>query len=502
MRLFSLLIPCIFIFSCWSRTAEEWKTRTLYQIVTDRFATSDGSTPECTDLLNYCGGTFKGIERNLDYIQGMGFNAIWISPTIENSEGGYHGYWYKNFYGINNNFGTEQDFHDLVKACHDRDIWVMVDVVPNHVTPVPNNTDFSQIVPFNDAKYYHHPILPCRWVFDNQPDNHTALELCWLWGLPDLDHENEEVSKMLLDWIHDFVQTYKIDGLRADAVRHVPKWFWTEFTKAAGVFVIGEVFKAETDFVAEYQGPLDSLLNFPLQDRLYKAFHEGESMDGLKEYYSDANKIWPDITVIGNFIDNHDIPRYLFENDDIPGLKASYAFAFCSVGIPSCYYGDEQAFNGGIDPANRETLWGHMDTNSDMYQFFKSLNGFRKDTGFYNFEQIERLADQSFYSFSRGLYFFAFTNSKEIQTRVISSHPYSENMRLCNAFDQKDCVEVKNGEFSVTLNDKEFKILFPVAGDDENKNGVSYEKLFEAIWKNEGVTDMSKMYSFYPLNKN
>ena len=66
----------------------------------------------------------------------------------------------------------------------------------------------------------------------------------------------------------------------------------------------------------------------------------------------------------------------------------------------------------------------------------------------------------------------------------------------------KKCVEVKNGEFSVNLVGKEFKILFPVSGDDDNKNGVSYTKLFQAIWKNEGITDMSKMSSFYPLNKN
>jgi len=502
MKLLTLLLISTLASFAWSRTAEEWKSRVIYQMVTDRFATSDGSTPECTDLLNYCGGTFKGIERNLDYIQDMGFNAIWISPTIENSDGGYHGYWYKNFYGINKHFGTEQEFKDLVQTCHDRDIWVMVDVVPNHVTPVPNNTDFSEIVPFNDEKYYHWPILDCQWVFDNQPNNHTALEFCWLWSLPDLDHENEEVSKILLEWIRDFVQTYQIDGLRADAVRHVPKWFWAEFTKAAGVFVIGEVFKAETEFVAEYQGPLDSLLNFPLQDRLHKAFHEGESMECFAEYFADAASTWPDITVIGNFVSNHDIPRFLWKNDDVPAFKAAYGFAFSSVGIPSVYYGDEQAFNGGIDPENRETLWGKMDTKSEMYQFFKTLITFRQNSGFNNFEQVERLSDETFYAFSRGLYFFAFTNSKEVENRVITSHPYSENMRLCNALDQKDCVQVKSGEFAVNLVNKEFKIFFPVSGDDQDENGVSFERLFQSIWSNERITDISKMSSFVPLGKN
>ena len=143
-----------------------------------------------------------------------------------------------------------------------------------------------------------------------------------------------------------------------------------------------------------------------------------------------------------------------------------------------------------------------MDTSSEMYQFFKTLITFRKNSGFNNFEQVERLSDESFYSFSRGLYFFAFTNSKEVVNRVITSHPYSENMRLCNAFDQKDCVEVKNGEFTVNLINKEFKIFFPVAGDDEDKNGVSFTKLFQSIWSNEAISDTSKMSSFVPLNKN
>ena len=60
---------------------------------TDRFAKEeDDSTTKCNDLSNYCGGTFNGIKKNLDYIAGMGFNAIWISPPLNNKEGSYHGY--------------------------------------------------------------------------------------------------------------------------------------------------------------------------------------------------------------------------------------------------------------------------------------------------------------------------------------------------------------------------------------------------------------------------
>ena len=77
----------------------------------------------------------------------MGFDAIWISPVVENLSGGYHGYWATNWENVNTNFGSAQDLKDLVSAAHSRGIWVMVDVVAHHVGPVGN--DFSKIYPLN-----------------------------------------------------------------------------------------------------------------------------------------------------------------------------------------------------------------------------------------------------------------------------------------------------------------------------------------------------------------
>ena len=99
------------------------------QLLTDRFAS--GSSTSCSDLRNYCGGTFQGIIRQLDYIQGLGVNAIWISPIPQQTDTphqGYHGFWQENIYEINSHFGTENDLKELVDACHSRGIWVMLDV--------------------------------------------------------------------------------------------------------------------------------------------------------------------------------------------------------------------------------------------------------------------------------------------------------------------------------------------------------------------------------------
>ncbi|MCJ1313257.1 hypothetical protein MMC25_006934 [Agyrium rufum] len=83
--------------------------------MTDRFARTDNSTSvTCnTQIGHYYGGTWQGIINQLDYIQEMGFTAIWISPvttqlTQSTADGeAYHGYWQTDLYGLNPNFGTQ-----------------------------------------------------------------------------------------------------------------------------------------------------------------------------------------------------------------------------------------------------------------------------------------------------------------------------------------------------------------------------------------------------------
>jgi len=139
-------------------TIDQWRSRSVYQVLTDRFAPSYFSAFKCQTLKNYCGGTWKGLEKNLGYIEKLGFDAIWISPVVSNFPGGYHGYWTKDFEGLNSNFGTEQDLISLIRAAHKRDIYVMVDVVANHVGYVPKvniHEDFRGVYPFDQASHYH-----------------------------------------------------------------------------------------------------------------------------------------------------------------------------------------------------------------------------------------------------------------------------------------------------------------------------------------------------------
>ena len=73
------LLVCLAAGIAHAASPAEWRSRTIYQLLTDRFNNPNGGT---CNLSNYCGGTWRGIIDRLDYIQSLGFDAIWISPVV------------------------------------------------------------------------------------------------------------------------------------------------------------------------------------------------------------------------------------------------------------------------------------------------------------------------------------------------------------------------------------------------------------------------------------
>ena len=451
-------IASIFIFLCvtnslCSHSTDEWRSRTIYQIITDRFSRTDGSTQGCADLSKYCGGTWKGIENNLDYIQNMGFDAIWISPVPENLGDDYHGYGALDWTKLNDHFGTESDFNSLINALHKRDMWMMVDVVANHVAPV--DLDFSNVVPFNKAEYYHDKCQIENW---DDPGN---VEYCRLANLPDLNQDNSFVRETLKTWIKDLVKKYNIDGLRIDTIPEVKREFWGEYTKSAGCYAVGEVFNGDIGYVASYQGYVPALLNYPMYYTIKDVWMGADSMYKLREAINDENQQFQDATVLGTFTDNHDNPRFLYDHNDIPNYKNAITFALFMQGIPIVYYGTEQGFAGGPDPKDRETLWTNMDTSSDMYKFMKAIVTTRKEHEAWKYPHVESYVNDNFYAFSRGDVLIATTNTHNTVSIKVTYLPesFTEGTIVCNVFyPETDCTPIQNGGLDVVLENGEVKV--------------------------------------------
>ena len=422
------------------KSKQEWKTRSIYQIITDRFArTSD--TGWC-NLSQYCGGNHRGIINKLDYIQGMGFNAIWISPIIENLEGSYHGYHFTNLYNLNYHFGNENDLRDLINACHSRDIWVMVDVVANHAAPI--GTDYGRITPFDRAEHYHDICHINDW------NNQWEVENCRLCDMPDLKQENDWVTQKLLEWIHDLVQKYNLDGIRIDTIMEVPKWFWDKFRASAGVFQIGEAFSGNLGYVADYQNHLDSVFNYPLYYKIQKSFC-GNFWE-MNDYYENMRKVFPAPEYMATFVENHDNERFLYLCGDRSKFTNAVIFSLLWEGIPVFYYGGEQYYGGGKDPNNREALWDNYNTQSILYQLIGKTNELRKRHQIWNSPVVQRYADNNFYAFSRGNILACFTNIQSL-TRTIDYHPFNNGDKLCNVLYDGDCVYVSGGKITINMGD-------------------------------------------------
>ena len=419
---------------------EEWKSRTIYELLTDRFAKSNEDYKTSCDLNNYCGGTFKGIQKHLDYISGMGFNAIWISPISKNKDGSYHGYHTLDLYQINPNFGSPNDLKELIRACHKKDIWVILDVVPNHMAP---EVPISSINPFNRDEYYH---SECS-IYDE--NNQEQRENCRLFGLPDLRQEHQFVKEKYLEWVKDVIDEYGFDGVRYADVPYVPKWFWQLLSEKAETYTFGIVASGNSGYIADYQKYMDGVGNYPLFYTMKDSICGG-SMKKLEWYLFNEHKNYIDPKYNINWADNHDNPRFLNWCNDKRYFRNALIFYFFYEGIPTFYYGDEHYFNGGNDPYNRENMFGYHNTDSDIYKMMKIANEVRRNYRVYDEDIVQRYADDYFYAYTRGNVLIAISHSMNLE-RNIDYHSYNEGDKLCNKLKEGDCVYVRGGKINIRM---------------------------------------------------
>mmetsp|Transcript_6689 Transcript_6689/g.6555 ORF Transcript_6689/g.6555 Transcript_6689/m.6555 type:complete len:185 (-) Transcript_6689:32-586(-) len=172
--------------------------------------------------------------------------------------------------------------------------------------------------------------------------------------------------------------------------------------------------------------------------------------------------VFPDQTILGSFVDNHDNPRFLNGTSNLNAFKNALAWSVTTLGIPIIYYGDEQGFSGGPDPYCREVLWPYLNqTTSEMYIFVTQIVKYRKQMQLWNYPWIERYAQSNFYCFSRGLATMAFTNSPNNIQYSVTYNPYTNGQVVCNIFWQGDCVTITNGALNVVLLNGEVKLYMP-----------------------------------------
>ena len=229
-------------------------------------------------------------------------------------------------------------------------------------------------------------------------------------GLKDLATEQPEVRATLIDAFATWVEEADLDGYRIDTIKHVESDFWPVFAGATrkrlaaenkkNFLMFGEAFDGDDQLVGSYTAPgaLDSVFYFPQEFTVYAGVFESagtpsqQGTDQIQtlwdmrttDYGTDAPAGGASASrsykVLVNFIDNHDVPRFLFASKgNVAALDNALTLLFTEDGIPDVYYGTEQGFDGGNDPANREVLWtAGFSTDGPIFTHIAKLARLRK----------------------------------------------------------------------------------------------------------------------------
>ena len=239
------------------------------------------------------------------------------------------------------------------------------------------SVDYTQYDVFNDPTEYH----PFCQVTDYQ--NATQATQCWTGDehleLPDLALENTSVQNKWATWVSNIVTTYGIDGIRLDACLEQNKGFFPGFETAANVYVMCEVYNYPIDSVCDYQNYVTGLLNFPVWYMVIAAFSSNAgNITALYHGLTQVQASCKDVSLLGNFVENHDVVRFPNLATDSGLDQNAIAFVMLNDGIPIIYAGEEQYYSGGAPPADRETTWtSNYDTTNIYYGLIKKINLFR-----------------------------------------------------------------------------------------------------------------------------
>lgn len=372
----------------------------IYLLMPDRFANGDPRNDEpaaSRGILDrahprrWHGGDLEGVRRKLPYLRDLGITAIWMNPIYDNTntldfkevyEGqpttAYHGYHAIDHYAVDERFGDMAALRRLVDEAHAQGIKVILDMVANHTSPHhPWVEDSPTPTWFNGTAERH---LSNNWQIWALADPHATPDLRrpvldgWFVDLlPDLNQDDPEVARYIIQNTLWWTGMSGIDGIRQDTWPYVPRSFWREWMAAIRrehprMRVVGEVFDGDPATVSFFSGGrarwdgiddgVDALFDFPLFFPLRRAFVEAGPLREVAQMLG-RDHLYEDPASLVTFLGLHDVARFMGEPGAThEGLRLAYTFLLTARGTPLLYYGDEIGMPGGGDPDNRRDFPG------------------------------------------------------------------------------------------------------------------------------------------------
>lgn len=368
----------------------DWaKEAIFYQIMPDRFANGDPSNDPKDkapwdarpDYYNFFGGDLQGVLDHLDYLVDLGINAIYFTPLFLSYSN--HKYDTVDYKQVDPHFGDTALLKQVVQACHDHGIFVVLDAVFNHCS--------EHFPPFQDVLQHGENSKYKDWFHIREfpaaiKDGRATYDTFGFYNhMPKFNTANQEVREYLLGVAQYWIKEVQIDGWRLDVANEVDHHFWRHFRHVVKevnpeAYIIGEVWSDSLNWLLGDQ--FDSVMNYPFADKVLQFFNGG--MDGYRFACEMGGLImrYPQQTneVIFNMLCSHDTPRLLTSvGGDKRKLKLCVVFLFTYIGTPCIFYGDEIGLTGYNDPDCRKGMqWDTHLQDHELYDFYKIMIVLRK----------------------------------------------------------------------------------------------------------------------------
>jgi len=369
------------------------------------------------DSQNKGTGDLRGVIEKLDYLKELGVTYIWLTP-IYPSPMNDNGYDVADYTSINSDFGTMEDFEELVEETKKRDIKIMLDMVFNHTS---TDHEWFKRALAGEKKYQDYYILKDP-VDGKEPTNWISKfgGNAWEWSeelgkyylhlfdktQADLNWENEELREEIYS-IANFWLAKGVKGFRLDVINLISKpdvyendyegdgrRFYTDgpkiheylkelnertFGNYDDVITVGEMSSTSIDNCIRYSNPKEKELSMTFSFHHLKVDYENGEKWSLKEFdfnmLENLFKSWQEEMQVGNgwnalFWCNHDQPRVVsrFGDDSIKELREKSAKMLATVihtmrGTPYIYQGEEI----GMTNAKYDSISKYSDVESLNY---------------------------------------------------------------------------------------------------------------------------------------
>lgn len=368
---------------------KQFEGRVFYQIFPERFAKATGKqasyinmdwNTEKPDNMKFAGGDLNGIREKLPYLKDLGVGAVYMTPIHKSLSA--HKYDINDYFSVDEMFGSLDDLKALVKAAHETDIKIVLDLVFNHSGYY--NPIFQDVVKNGKKSKYS------AWYFvgDDKPDKNKLNynTFCDVWSMPKLNTNNPEVQDYLCRVGEFYLRECGVDGYRLDVAFDVSHDFWRLFKRRCravnpDVFIIGEDWQNSESFLGNDQW--DSVMNYAFKYACERYLVEQRyDAEAFCNYLNAALMRYKDGTnaMMLNLVDSHDTPRFfeqLGHNKDL--LLLTVAALMFYPGNPMIYYGDEIFMDGKMDPYNRKCMrWDSAEFASHEHQVMRDLLQMRK----------------------------------------------------------------------------------------------------------------------------